>query len=287
MKNLLLLLAAVFFIQQAVGQGLSGDTWASAKANKQANIVVTYTQAPKFSEKANGSYSGVCFDIMDDFVAFVKDKYGVTLNVTYRDLSRPGDFDLFLNTIKASRGGVVGLGDVTITDARKSVYNFSPPYFSNVTILATNQGAPKLSSLANISKDYAGMTAVVQNGTTHEQRMNQLKSKYYPGLNIETTVTFDQANKKVASSANYFTYMDFSTYMQVLEQKLPLERQPAGDLKGESFGFIMPNNSDWGEPFEAFFAQNGGYTNSTAYRKILADNLGNYILRLLDAMNKQ
>ncbi|MDX1627966.1 MAG: ABC transporter substrate-binding protein [Fulvivirga sp.] len=286
MKNLFLAFISVFIFSQGFSQGFSGDTWAKAKQSKQANIVVTYTDAPKFSEKKGGKYQGVCFDIMEDFIAFVKNKYGVTLNVQYKDLSRPQDFDLFLKTIKVSRGGVIGLGDVTITNARKQEYTFSPPYFSNIAILATNQNAPKLSSLQNISKDFAGMTAIVQNGTTHEKRMQEIKSKYFPSLKIETTVSFDQANQKVANNPNYFTYIDFSTYMQVLEQKLPLKRQAAGDQKGESFGFIMPKNSDWDEPMQAFFGQNGGYTNSTAYRKILANNLGNYVLRLLDAMNK-
>ncbi|MEP2773120.1 MAG: transporter substrate-binding domain-containing protein [Fulvivirga sp.] len=286
MKKLVLVFAALFTMQHAMSQGLSGDSWVKAKQSKQATIVVTYTDAPKFSEKVNGKYSGVCFDIMDSFTKFVKDKYGVTLNVSYRDLARSGDFDLFLNTVKASSGGVFGLGDVTITDARKRVYNFSPPYFSNVAIMATHPSAPKLSSMSNIAQEFAGMTAVVQKGTTHEKRMQEIKSKYFPSLQIETTTTFDQANQKVVANPKYFTYVDFSTYMQVLEQNLKIERQTAGDQKGESFGFIMPNNSDWTVPMNEFFAQNGGYTNSTEYRKILATNLGNYVLRLLDAMNK-
>lgn len=286
MKNLLLAGIAFFVVQSTFGQGFSGDSWATARSSKQANIVVTYTDAPKFAEKVNGQYSGVCFDIMKDFTAFVQNKYGIKLNVSYKDLSRSQDFDLFLNTVKNSKGGVFGLGDVTITDARKSSFNFSPPYFSNIAILATNKQAPNLSSLSNIAKEYSGMTAVVQKGTTHEKRMQELKANYFPSLKIETTVSFDEANKKVANNPNYFTYIDFSTYMQTLEQNLPLERQPAGDQKGESFGFIMPNNSDWNVPLQEFFDQNGGYTNSMEYRKILASNLGNYVLRLLDAMNK-
>lgn len=286
MKKLILFFAAVFMMQTAMSQGFIGDSWVKAKQAKKAKIVVTYTDAPKFSEKVNGQYSGVCFDIMNSFIKFVKDKYGVALEVSYRDLARTGDFDLFLNTVKGSSGGVFGLGDVTITKARKNIYSFSPAYFSNVAILATHPSAPKLSSMDNIAKEYAGMTAIVQRGTTHEKRMQDIKAKYFPALKIETTVTFDQANQKVASNPKYFTYVDFSTYMQVLEQNLKVERQTAGDQKGESFGFIMPKNSDWTVPLNEFFAQNGGYTNSTEYRKILATNLGNYVLRLLDAMNK-
>jgi putative glutamine transport system substrate-binding protein len=188
-------------------QGLSGDTWASAKASKNGKITVTYTHAPKFAEVNNGQRKGLCFDIMYDFVEYVKTKHGVNLTIDYKDLIDDKDFDLFLKTVKVSKGGVFGLGDVTITTARKKVYNFGAPYFSNVAILATSNKVPTLSSMSDLSKEFAGKTIVVQKGTTHETRANSLK-KNFPGLLIETTTGFAEANKKVSESPNYFTFID-------------------------------------------------------------------------------
>jgi putative glutamine transport system substrate-binding protein len=59
-----------------------------------------------------------------------------------------------------------------------------------------------------------------------------------------------------------------------------------GDQKGEDFGFIMPKSSDWAAVFNEFMAANGGFTKSVEYRKILAENLGSHVLKLMDAITK-
>lgn len=286
MKKLLtIVVASLFSIICTFGQGLSGDTWASAKAKKQGKISVTYTHAPKFAELKSGQHVGLCFAIMNEFVNYVKAKHGVNLILDYKDLPDDKDFDLFLKTVKASNNGVFGLGDVTITNARKSDYNFGAPYFSNVAILATSNKVPTLSSMADISTEFAGKTIIVQNGTTHETRANSLR-KSFPGLVIETTKGFAEANNKVAENTNYFTYIDFSTYLDVVTKRIPLKRHEVGDQKGESFGFIMPKNSDWSPVFNEFMAADGGFIKSVTYRKMLAENLGSHVLKLMDAITK-
>lgn len=285
-KLSLLLILSIASLSFATAQGLSGDSWASTKAKKSGKVTVTYTHAPKFAEVIGGQRKGLCFDIMKDFVAYVKTQHGVNLTIDYKDLTDAHDFDQFLNTVKVSKGGVFGLGDVTITQARKKTYNFSNPYFSNVAILATNNSVPTLSSMANISKEFAGKTALVQNGTTHEDRVKVIKAKYFPSMVIETTKGFDEANKIVAKDPNYFTYIDFSTYLDVVSKRIPLKRHEVGDQKEEDFGFLMPKSSDWAPVFNEFLAANGGYIKSVEYRKILADNLGSHVLKLMEAITK-
>lgn len=267
-------------------QGFSGENWSQAKANKKGKIVVTHTQAPGFSEKIKGKYSGICFDILNDFKEYVKKQHGVTITIEYKDLTDVEDFDLLLSTVSSSKGGVFGLGDITITNERKKKLKFTEPYFNTIAMLVTNNSSPNLSDLNNIAKDFAGMKAVVQKGTTHEARLRKLKKEHFPSLVIETTKGFDEADKKVTDDSKYFTYIDISTYFNVLDKKLPLKRQAAGDQKGESFGFIMPKSSDWDGIFNEFLAANGGYTKSVQYRKVLSENLGKQVLNLIDSMNK-
>jgi putative glutamine transport system substrate-binding protein len=284
MKKLLIVVFTLLINGALLAQGLSGDTWATTKTKKQGKITVTYAHTPKFAEVYMGERKGLCFDIMYEFVSYVQAKHGVQLAIEYKNLSDLEDFELFLKTIKSSKGGVFGLGDVTITNARKQEYNFSTPYFSNVVILATNNKVPTLSNLANINKEFAGKTIVVQNATTHESRANALK-KNFPELVVETTKGINESNQKVVQDIGYFTYIDFSTYLDVMTNHLPLKRHEVGDHKGEDFGFIMPKDSDWAPVFNEFMAANGGFTNSMTYRKMLASNLGTHVLKLLDAIN--
>ena len=285
-SSIVMFAVAQMIAVSSFSQSFVGDSWSQVKADKKGKIVVTYTKAPKFTEKVNGKYSGVCYGILNDFTAYLKQRYGVVLTVEYKDLSDPEDFDLLLKTVTNSKGGVIGLGDITITNERKKTLKFSAPYFNTIAILATNSNGKNLSDMANIAKDFVGMKAVVQKGTTHETRIRKVKKDYFSSLVIETTTGFDEANKKVMDNSNYFTYIDISTYFNVLDKKLPLKRQAAGDQKGESFGFIMPKTSDWDGVMNEFFLANGGYTTSMQYRKVLSDNLGKQVLNLIDSMNK-
>lgn len=285
MRRSIFLLSFMLLSGIGYSQQLIGDSWTNVKQSKKGKIVITYTEAPKFADRINGEYKGLCFDIMKDFVSYVKTRYGADLQVEYVSPKNPKDFDEFLNNVKKGSGGVFGLGDVTITEERKKEYTFSPPYFSNIAILATHNDVPNLSSMEKISSEFSGMKAVVQNGTTHEQRIKQIKGTYFPALQVELTTGFDEANKKTAANISYFTYIDFSTYLNVIDQKIPLKRHPAGDKSDEYFGFIMPKNSDWAPVLEEFFAQNGVYVRSLQYRKMMADHLGSHVLKMMSAMN--
>lgn len=86
---------------------------------------------------------------MDDFAAYVEDTYGVTISYEYKPVANTSNFQSFLDAVKASKGGVFGLGDITITKARKQTFEFAPPYFENVAILVTDISVPDLENLAD------------------------------------------------------------------------------------------------------------------------------------------
>ena len=104
-------------------------------------------------------------------------------------------------------------------------------------------------------------------------------------MKIESVNSFKECYEKVNQSADYFTYLDFSSYLSAIEEARNIKRHPAGDKTGEEFGFIMPKNSDWGPVMNEFFNKNGGFTNSTEYKKIVANSLGNHVVSMLDAIN--
>lgn len=266
-------------------QGLSGDTWSKTLGNKKGRIVITHSWAPKFSEGSKGQYSGLCYAVMNDFIAYVGTKYGVALKVQYHDLPDDKNFSAFLMLVKSSKGGVFGLGDVTITEERKSVLNFSDPYFENIAILATHKSIANLTALDNIKNEFNGMAAVVQKGTTHEARMYDVRKKHFPNLMIKTTTSYLEANKFVETNPIAFTYMDLSTYLDVIQTGVKIKRHEVADQTGEQFGFIMPKNSDWTPIFNEFMRADGGYIKSMKFKKHLTEQLGSHVVRLISALN--
>lgn len=272
----------LFFMQGGVYAQLSGDSFAQAKAKGVANVTFSFVETPGFVAREGGMVKGFCVDIMDAFAEWLKQEEGIELKPSFFDKDSR-DFNQFMEGVKMSSGGVFGLGNVTITEERKNTYSFSPPYITNIAILMTNKGVVNLQSLEGIGTDFSGMTLVTAKGTLNEKRMLAITNKYYPEVAIKYVPTSNDVLQEIAQNDKAFTSLDFTYYLSALKHRMPVKRHPIGDEDSEAFGIIMPKNSDWGPVMARFI--NSGFTESTEYRKLIADNLGQHALKLLDAVS--
>ena len=269
----------VGFFSNIQAQNLKGDRWQEVKESGNGTITVTYFSMQGFAyQDEEGNYTGVSLDIINQFINFVKNSYNVNLQVDYKPQN---DFVAFYNSVKNGEGGVFGAGNVTITDERKEEVQFSPPYFTNIAVLITNKAAENLESLEEISTNYEDKTALVYEGTTHEKRLMDLKQNLFPDMSMEFIQSNKAAIEMTSSDVKYFSYVDLPIFWRAQKNNKQIKRQPAGDQATESFGFIMPKNSDWNEPMEEFFAIGGGYRSNTTYRKILVKHLGVEVTKML------
>ena len=261
----------------------SGDSWAAVKGKGSGTVSFAYVETPGFVYKKNGQLTGICVDIMNDFVAYVNKTKGVKLSAKY--VGDGSNFSGMYNKVKASSGGVFGLGNITITDARKGEVKFSPPFITNFAVLITPPSVSTLSSMSNISTTFAGLTAYTAKGTLNEKRLMAIKSKHYPNMKVSYVASSPDALSKVLNDSKSFTYLDVAFYLDAIQNGKSVKRHPVGDQGSEKFGFIMPMNSDWQPLMDEFFAANGGYINSVEYKKILAKHLGNTGVKLLQSVN--
>ena len=281
----LLILAISFFTVSAVAQNYSGDTWAQVSAKKGGSISIAYVETPSFVYKdKNGNLTGICVDIMQDFVNWVNANKGIKL--TSKFVGDGSSFRGMYDKAKSSTGGVFGLGNVTITDERKREVKFTPPIITNFAILITQPAVPTLAKLEDIGKTFANLTAYTAKGTLNEKRILDLKSKYFPSMKISTTTTSQETLEKVFSDPNAFAYLDLAFYIEAVQMKKAVKRHPVGDKAAEQFGILMPLNSDWSPVVEEFFKANGGYTNTKEYKTILLKHLGQSGVTLLQSANK-
>ncbi len=81
--------------------------------------------------------------------------YGIKINSTYQRVEGD-DFAKMMKIIKDASGGIFGLGNITITEERKKVYEFSPPIMSNLSLLITHSSAPSLTNIENIGVVFKG-----------------------------------------------------------------------------------------------------------------------------------
>ncbi|MEQ8478711.1 ABC transporter substrate-binding protein [Fulvivirga sp.] len=259
-----------------------GDTFAVAKASKSAKWVLTYSEAPGFASKnASGEMTGICVDIMKEFQEYVQEKHGIKVSMSY-NAKNPNDFTKFLDEVKASKGGVFGLSNTTITEARKGVYNFSPPYITNIGMILTNSNVPTMTQLSDISSKFAGMSAVTIKNSTNEKRILDIKKQYFPAMKIEYVPSFAQAMDAIVADSKKFTNVDFTYYFEAIQNRKSVKRHPGGDDKTEEFGIIMPKSNDW-SPILAEF-MNGGFLESVEYKKIISNNLGQSAMKFFDTL---
>jgi ABC-type amino acid transport substrate-binding protein len=270
----------------AFAQNYSGDSWSAVKSAKEGTISLAYVETPSFVYKdKSGSLTGICVDVMNDFTKWVNTTKGVKLSSKF--VGDGSSFKGMYEKTKAGSGGVFGLGNVTITDERKKEVKFSPPYITNFAILVTQPSVPTLTKLADISKTFANMTAYTAKATINERRILDLKQKYYPAMKVTTTTTSQETLEKVFDDPSSFAYLDLAFYIEAVQMKKPVKRHAVGDIAEEEFGVVMPLNSDWSPIVEEFFAANGGYTKSKAFRDILVKHLGESGVKLLNSGSKQ
>jgi ABC-type amino acid transport substrate-binding protein len=265
-------------------QNYSGDTWMQAKAKGEGSISLAYVETFGFVYKDGDKLTGVCVDIMNDFVKYVNETKGIKL--TSQFVGDGTTFKGMYDKVKASSGGVFGLGNITITEERKREVKFSPPFITNLAFLITQNNVANLAKMEDMPTTFGKLTAYTTKGTINEKRINEMKQKYFPAMKILLTATSQDTFEKITSDPNGFAYLDLAFYLEAVQQRKPLKRHPVGDKASEQFGFAMPMNSDWYPVLDEFFKANGGYTNSNQYKVILKKHLGEIGVKLLQSAGK-
>jgi putative glutamine transport system substrate-binding protein len=217
MKQFKIVLTAflLFIVNAVLSQNLTGDNYATAKAAGNGTVTFTYVETPGFVYKdQSGKLTGVCVDIMNDFVQYVRQNHGINLKARF--LGNGSSFSAMYNGVKNGENGVFGLGNITMTEARKSEIVFSPPFITNFAILVTHSSVPSLESMSEIPQKFNGFTAYTAKGTLNEKRINTLKSEYYPGLNISYVNSSPDVLEKVLSDKASLSYLDLAFYLSAV-----------------------------------------------------------------------
>lgn len=273
------IICLIFLIRTAYAQ-LQGDSWANAQKNKEATIIITYFETPRYVYKTpEGKLEGICIDILREFISYVKRTRGINIKV---NIQKPIDnFPLFLQNIKKARGGVFALGPFTITEERKKEMSFTPRYIDNISYIITHNSVPDLTSLPSISAVFRGMKAYALRGSTQEIEILDIKNNYFPNLEVIYVNSADELISRVLADPKSFTKHDFLYYADALQNGKPIKIHPAGKIQTNPYGFIMPKGSDWSLIWNEFLDEKNGFTTRPEYRKILEKHLGFVAVKVL------
>jgi putative glutamine transport system substrate-binding protein len=263
----------------------TGDTWKDTSKKGKGTISLAYVETPSFVyQDKSGKLTGICVDVMHDFVAWLKTKRKIELETNF--VGNGTNFRDMYNKVKASKGGVFGLGNVTITEERKKEVKFSDPFITNFAILITQTSVPTLAKFEDMPKTFANLNAYTAKGTLNEKRMLDLKDKFFPDMKLSYTTTSQETLEKVIADPKGYAYLDLAFYLEAVQLKKNIKRHPIADKAAEQFGFIMPLNSDWAPILDEFLKDNGGYLNSAPYKAILVKHMGESGMKLMQTASK-
>ncbi|MEP5610850.1 MAG: transporter substrate-binding domain-containing protein [Cyclobacteriaceae bacterium] len=257
----------------------TGDSFAEASASKQARLSYVYNNATDFAkENKQGVVSGVLVDLMKEFENYVSEEYGITTSVNFVRIEQ-ANFAKFLTTVQNAKGGVFGLSNTSISEERKRILQFSPPFLSNITVLVTHKNVPDLISMEAISRQFGSMKAFSVTSSVYLKRLEKIKTLHHPGMEIDYFKSGLDVIEALAKDEQAYAIIDLLYYLGYLQKGYPIKRHKIGDEVGNDFGIIMPLKSDWKPILDEFFAT--GFTKSPRYREIVSTHLSKSALRLI------
>ena len=278
-------IALLLLLTLLPSQTYSCDTFKKAIAHKEADIAVFYRHGePMAYEDTDKKMKGIEAEILKHFIHFIESKYKIKFEVEW---VRFDSFSKFYKSVKGSNGGVFGIGSVSIKESRKKDLKFSPAYIDNFPVMLSHKSFNKLTDIKNIATDFKGKKAIIVEGTTHEQRIREIRKKYFPSLVIERKDSYAEVIETIEkSNGEYFTSLDLVKSWPMIKGKNFI-RHEAGDGKIGNYGIIMPINSDWQPLFDEFFRHGKGYRSSSSYISVIRKHYGQEFVNILQMLKKR
>ncbi|HFI0213567.1 TPA: ABC transporter substrate-binding protein/permease [Streptococcus suis] len=205
---------------------LTGSATAKATPVKSSYTIVSDSSfAPFEYQDETGKYVGIDMEL----IKAIAEQQGFTITI-----QNPG-FDAALNAVQAGQADAVIAG-MSITDARKEIFDFSDAYYSSNILLAVKNG----SDIASY-EDLNGKTVGAKNGTASYTFLESNKDKY-----SYTLKPFDEASGMYDSlnSGSIDALMDDEAILlYAIQQGRDFATPIPGEKSGE-YGFAVKKGTN-------------------------------------------
>ncbi|CAN5441228.1 hypothetical protein BH23BAC3_BH23BAC3_27230 [soil metagenome] len=254
-------------------------SWPAIMKEGHGVLHALYVPADGFAYAGEtGVPTGFTVALLVDFTRFLAEEYSIMLELNFIEVENWTDY---YKHIVEGEDGMIGMGNVTITEQRRRELAFSPPYMTNIASLISHADAPEMTSFDEMNRVFEGRDALAFEGTLHEERLQLLVEQYHPEAEIHLANSNDEIIDRVSESDSYFAYIDIYNYWRAVDRGAALRRHEAGDEAAEQFGYIMPLNTSWEPIINEYFLQDGGLLLTDHYRSLMAEHLGERLADLL------
>jgi serine phosphatase RsbU (regulator of sigma subunit)/ABC-type amino acid transport substrate-binding protein len=253
---------------------LPQDSWQDVLKHKEGVLILNYSNSDVFISDKSGELIGIEYDIMNEFVKFVSDKYQVNLSITPKKHS---GFNEIYNCIKASASGNFGASSFSITKNRLREVNFSPKYMNDVETMISSYNLPVFKDTIEFLNFIDKVSFLVIPNTTYEEDFDSLNKM---GYNLKA-LKIDEGTEVLLDyylDDNYVGFAELPTYFMAKKKGMKLKRQNLFKYKRLGYGLIFPLNSDWKPIVDEFF---NDAESKVKMNKIIQKHLGDDINELI------
>ena len=236
-------------LPRANGQSHS-NTWSEVKAYGSGTLVIAYSEnSPFIYNDAQGKLAGIEYEIMQDFVRYIDEEYGVELNLEYEHLY---NFESLIDTLKNSKRPILGIASISSLEERKKDFKITDPYMPDIEIIISSRNFGSISTLGEFANMVKNNRAITVTNSTFERNLLELQKDYFPDIDIEYVRHVDFLIETISNADNAWGYVSLPNYLSYYKQGKGISRQRFFIMENPGLSIATTLISDWDTVLDAF-----------------------------------
>ena len=236
-------------LPQAHSQSKS-NTWREVKQNGSGTLVIAYSEnSPFIYNDPQGKMAGIEYEILQDFVRFIEEKYGAKLNLEYEHLY---NFESLIDTLITTQRPILGIASISALEERKKDFKMSDPYMPDIEIIISSRAFSSVSSLTEFANLVKNNRAITVTNSTFERNILELQKDYFPEIKIEYVRHVDFLIEEISNADNAWGYVSLPNYLSYYKKGKGISRQRFFMVENPGLSIATTLTSDWDEVLNAF-----------------------------------
>lgn len=217
-------------------------------------VVHWYESKPFIYRNGREQLEGIEYELVQNFAAYVKEKYGVTLTLDWQEGI---SFEDTYQKVQGAQSFCIGASAFSITPEREQEVSFVAPYMSDISVLISSMNVPVTESVDDFNKTFSGLTAITIKGTTYEQDLLRLQTDLGLTFKLKYIPSHYNILRTIEAQENSFGFIDLPVYMMMFsaDPSIKVRRQNHYPVKRRGYSLIYTRNSDWSVPLNEYFAE--------------------------------
>jgi len=245
----LLYISLLLVLPSAHGQSHS-NTWSEVQENGSGTLITAYSEnSPFIYNDAQGNLAGIEYEIMEDFVRFIDETYGVKIDLGFEHLY---NFESLIDTLTNSQRPILGIASISSLEERKKYFKITKAYMPDIEIIISSTAFGSVSTLAEFADMVKNNKAITVTNSTFERNLLELQKDYFPEIEIEYVRHVDFLIETISNADDAWGYVSLPNYLSYYKQGKGIIRQRFFMVENPGLSIAATLNSDWDEVLAAF-----------------------------------